>query len=101
MTSPTFGVSPSELPVLIWIDLPIMLRGNLVKTKEELFASTMTRFIVIDVPSSCNAIFERQPEGNLHLRIDVKYLTVIFEAKEGDAKIFIAQAKVKKVFVKA
>ncbi len=28
VTSLTFGVGPSELPVLGWIDLPLMLRGT-------------------------------------------------------------------------
>ncbi len=28
VTSPTFGVGPSKLPVLGWIDLPLMLSGT-------------------------------------------------------------------------
>ncbi len=60
VTSPTFGVGPSELPILGWMDLPLMLRGTSINNKDELFASVMTRFIVIDVPSSYNAILGRQ-----------------------------------------
>ncbi|WP_248788861.1 hypothetical protein, partial [Escherichia coli] len=66
-----------------------------------MFASTMARFIVMDVPSSYNAILGRQTQGNLHIRPDVKYLTVTFATKEGDAKIFIDQGEVRKVFVRA
>ncbi len=61
----------------------------------------MMRFIVIDVPSSYNAILRRQTQGNFHIRPDVKYLTVTFATKEGDAKIFIDQSKVRRVFTKA
>ncbi len=61
----------------------------------------MTRFIVIDVPSSYNAILGRQTQGNLHIRPDVRYLTVTFATKDGDAEVFIDQGEVRKVFVKA
>ncbi|WP_248788875.1 hypothetical protein, partial [Escherichia coli] len=67
----------------------------------ELYASTMARFIVMDVPSSYNAILGRQTQENLHIRPDVKYLTVTFTTKDGDAEVFIDQAEVRKVFVKA
>ncbi len=30
VTSPTFGIGPSKLPILRLIDLPLKLRGNLV-----------------------------------------------------------------------
>ncbi len=101
VTSPTFGVGPSELPVIGWIDLPLMLRGTSPQNKGELFASAMTRFIVIDVPLSYNAILGRQTQGNLHIRPYVKYLTVTFATKDEDAEIFIDQGEVRKVFVKA
>ncbi len=52
MTSPMFGVVPIELPMLGWIDLPLMLKGTLVKMLKELFTSTMIRFITLDVASS-------------------------------------------------
>ncbi len=61
----------------------------------------MTRFIVIDVPSSYNAILVRQTQGNLHIRPDKKYLTITFATKDGDAEIFIDQGEVRKVFAKA
>ncbi len=101
VTTPTFRVSPSELLVLGWINLPLMLKGSSVKTKEDLFASIMARFIIINVPSSYKAILGRQSQGNLHLRIDVKYQMVMFEIKEGDAKIFINQDDVRKAFIRA
>ncbi|WP_271039623.1 reverse transcriptase domain-containing protein [Agrobacterium sp. ST15.13.040] len=100
VTTPTFGVGPSELPVLGWIDLPLMMKGTSVDGAAELYASTMARFIVMDVPSSYNAILGRQTQGNLHIRPDVKYLTVTFATKDGDAEVFIDQAEVRKVFVK-
>ncbi len=78
-----------------------MMKGTLIDGIVELFASTMTRFIVMDVPSSYNGILGRQTEGNLHVRPDVKYLTVTFASKDRDPKIFIDQSKVRKVFVKA
>ncbi len=78
-----------------------MLRRTLSQNKAELFASVMTRFIVIDVPWSYNAILGRQTQENLHIRLDVKYLTVSFASKDGDAEIFIDQGEVRKIFVKA
>ncbi len=56
ITFPSFGIGPSKLLVLGWIDLPLMIRGALIQPNEELFGSTMTRFIIVDVPSSYNAI---------------------------------------------
>ncbi len=40
-------------------------------------------------------------QGNLHIQPDVKYLTVTFATKDGDAEIFIHQGEVRKVFFKA
>ena len=101
VNSPTFGVGPSELPVLGCIDLPLMLKGTSPQNREELFTSVMMRFIVIDVPSSYNTILGRQTQGNLHICLNLKYLTVTFTTKEGDAEIFIDQSEVRRVFTKA
>ncbi len=101
ITSPTFGIGPSELPMIRWLDLPLMLKGTLVQDKKELFGSIMMRFIVIDVHLLYNAILRKQTQGNLDVHPDMKYLMVTFGTKEGDAEIFIDQAEVRKIFMKA
>ncbi len=70
----------------------------MVQNKKELFGSTMMRFIVIDVLFSYNAILGKETQGNLHIHPEVRYLMISFETKEGDTKIFIDQAKVRKLF---
>ncbi len=67
MTLPTFKVGLVELPILGWIELPLMLKDTLVISGEKLFASIMTRFIVIDVALSYNSILYRKTQGNFHL----------------------------------
>ncbi len=94
-------MGPEKLSVLANIDLSFMVMGRAIGSSEELYASVMIKFIVIDVPSLYNAIVSRQTQGELHMRLDVKYLTVTFESVKGNAVIFIDHARVQKVFLMA
>ncbi len=89
MCTLTYGIGLDELPIHRSIDLPFMLKGKCIGTKEELYTSKMARFIIINFPSPNNAIVGKQTHGSIHMRPDVKYLTVTFKAMKGYAPIFI------------
>lgn len=92
----TYGVGLEELPVLSCIDLPIMFIGTSLEG-EARFTTLMVKWLVVDLHLAYNAIIGRSMQTFVHLRTDIKSLTLQFETKEGDATIYVDQREARSV----
>lgn len=52
---------------------------------------------MVDVPSSYNVIIERETQTEIHIRTNVKQLTITFEMEERDVVIYINQREASNV----
>lgn len=57
----------------------------------------MVKWLVVNVPSTYNAIIGRVTQTSIHMRTDVKYLRVIFETDDSDASILMDQKEARNV----
>lgn len=58
---------------------------------EARFTSTMIKWLVVDVLSSYNAIIGRGTQMMVHMRMDIKYLTITFRTNDRDVAIYVNQ----------
>lgn len=53
----------------------------------------MIKWLVVDAPLSYNAIISWGMHTTVHMRTNIKFLTVVFERETGDATIYIDQKR--------
>lgn len=92
----TYEVGPKELSIFGCVELPAMFIGEGPEV-EPRFTFTMIKWLVVDIPSSYNTIIGRGTQTVVHMRTDVKYLTVTFETDARDVMIYISQREARSI----